>query len=559
MILNRTQFLVLKRTLTSDTLQKLQSLPPHTYEGRDVKIRKHGEAVCALLRLFPDETWDTEAAKFRDAVLEQNEAFNKIREQKKLALGHTDFDFKTVPYRHQLHAFNLSRDLPEFALFMEQGTGKTKVILDTTSYLVQAKKINCLLIMAPSGVHRSWIDEQIPTHFDLPHQSWYNGQKAGLFAETLDSDLAVFAFNYDAVSGSTAGGRLSEGQRRVLAILQSRRCLWVLDESQRIKNTDANRTKFILKHREAAPYRRICTGTPVTRNVEDLYSQFLFLNPMILGYSTKIGFRTQYCVTRSIDVGPRKIETVVGSKNVEELKYKIEGCSFHIRKEDCLDLPPKIYLPNIPVDLTPTQKRLYKELQEECITEFENEMIAVEAAMVRLLRLQQIVCNWWPGEEGTRAIGSDNPRLTAMLDFLQDTDGKVIVWSRFRADLELFYERLGPKVAVPYWGGLGSKLYENKERFTADPDTLYLLANPQVGSTGLNLTVANTQVWYANSFDLEHRLQGEERNYRAGQTLPCTYVDLEAKGTVDTKILKALKGKMTLIELIRQEGGQIFK
>ena len=213
---------------------------------------------------------------------------------------------------------------------------------------------------------------------------------------------------------------------------------------------------------------------------------------------------------------------IVAYENVDELTKNIEGHSYRILKKDCLDLPDKIYQ-RAYVDLSESQRNLYNKVRDDWVADYQSETIEAPEAITRLLRLQQITCGWFPTENPI-PIDDKNPRLELLKELLGDIDSKVIIWARFRADLELIESELGSS-AVSYHGGVSNDARAHAvEAFQKDPKIKYFVGQPQSGGIGLTLTAASYAIYYSNSFDLEVRLQSEDRCHRIGTTKTVTIV-----------------------------------
>jgi SNF2 family DNA or RNA helicase len=448
----------------------------------------------------------------------------------------------------------MSRDKEAFALLMEQGTGKTKVIIDNAAYLYGQGKISALVVIAPNGVHRNWLNKEIPQH--MPEWCQYKSVHyyAGMtkqwkeyFEDTMGAQdvLRVFAFNVEGFVSDKAVNLMKR-------ILLANDVLLVVDESSRIKRPGAKRTKTITNFAKQAKYRRIMTGTPVTKGPEDVYSQFKFLDPYILGYDSFYSFRARYCV-----MGGFENKQIVSYQNVDELTQNIEGHSFRVLKKDCLDLPEKIYQREY-VELSPKQRKLYEQLRKEFVTELGDETLTASEAITRMLRLQQILCGWFPTEEKVVPIDDKNPRMEALKELLANIQSKVIIWARFKADLRAIQDMLGDS-AVAYHGDISNDDRAMAvKRFQEDDRIRYFIGQPQSGGIGLTLTAADYAIYYSNSFDLETRLQSEDRCHRIGTTNNVTYIDLEAPKTIDTKIIKALREKKNLADVVTKDPMSMF-
>jgi len=269
-----------------------------------------------------------------------------------------NYKFKTKPYAHQLDALEASWDKENFAYFMEMGTGKSKVLLDNAAVLYDKGLINGLLLIAPKGVYKNWYDSEIPTHLPDHIQKkivlWKTSDKSKKQQNILNSlfkaetDLHILIMNVEAFSSGN-------GTEFAQKFLSCHRSMIAIDESTTIKTPTSNRTKNILSLRPNSKYRRILTGSPVTKSPLDLFSQCLFLDPWLLDHQSYYTFRARYSICKKIQVNGRQVEIVVGYRNLGELSEKIKPFSKRILKEDCLDLPSKSYVKHY-VELTKEQK-----------------------------------------------------------------------------------------------------------------------------------------------------------------------------------------------------------
>ena len=257
-----------------------------------------------------------------------------------------NYKFKTRPYQHQLKALELSWEKSYFAYFMEMGTGKSKVLLDNIAMLYDQGKINGALIVATKGVMGTWYDQEIPIH--LPDHienvtvMWQanitkgQSRKLGSLFKTGE-ELHVLVMNVEAFS-------TQKGVNFAEKFLSSHNSLMAIDESTTIKNPDAKRTKNICKLSPYAKYKRILTGSPVTKSPLDLYKQCEFLAPELLGHTSYYTFRTRYAIMKTANFGGRSVQIVVGYHNLDELAEKLKVFSYRVLKDECLDLPPKTFM-----------------------------------------------------------------------------------------------------------------------------------------------------------------------------------------------------------------------
>ena len=473
-----------------------------------------------------------------------------------------DYPFKTVPYAHQITALEKSWDKENYAYFMEMGTGKSKVLIDNMSMLYDHGKINGALILAPKGVYRNWQRQEIPTH--LPNHiedftvAWTPTPNKiekelldSILKDPKDLTLDIFLMNIEALH-TTKGARFAE------RFLNGHRALVVIDESTTIKNPKAIRTKNALKLSTLAKYRRILTGSPVTRDPIDLFSQCEFLDPAILGHASYYSFKNRYTVQVRTNVGTHTFNKVVGYKNLGELSGLLDSYSYRVLKEDCLDLPEKIYTKR-QVDLTDEQKKAYREMKEYALTLFEDgSVLSASTVMTQLLRLHQISCGHLITESGETKIFKNN-RITELMDILEEVDGKVIIWANYRQDIRTIYDTIskkyGKETVATYYGDTPDDERQGIVQKFQDKDSSlrYFVGNQQTAGYGLTLTAAKTVVYYSNNYDLEKRIQSEDRAPRIGQKSNVTYIDLIAEKTVDERIVKALRNKINIASKVLGE------
>ncbi len=472
-----------------------------------------------------------------------------------------NYKFKTKPYEHQLEALEKSWAQETYALFMEMGTGKSKVLVDNIAMLYDRGAIRGALIVAPKGVYKNWDQIEFPTHLPehVEHTKvlWEPNitKKKQVELDTLfdgKEDLKILIMNVEAFS-TTKGLDFAE---RFLNIFLGR-ALFGIDESTTIKTPTAKRTKNILKIGNLAKYRRILTGSPVTKSPLDLYSQCEFLDPYHLGHQSYYSFRARYANMIDRNFGGRRVQIVGSYRRLPELTAKLEKFSYRVLKEDCLDLPPKVFTKRI-VELTDEQKKVYAQMKRMAIAELDGKVMSTVNVMTQLMRLHQVTCGHFKADDQTVKPVKNN-RITALLELLEETDGKVIIWANYREDIKNIVQSLkkayGEASTVEYHGGVDSTLrQDNIAQFQQkNGPTRYFVGNAQTGGYGITLTAANTVVYYSNSYDLEKRLQSEDRAHRIGQTGSVTYVDFIAENTIDERIVKALRRKINLANEIMGE------
>jgi SNF2 family DNA or RNA helicase len=325
----------------------------------------------------------------------------------------------------------------------------------------------------------------------------------------------------------------------------------VVDESTTIKNRKATRTKNVMMLAKEAKYKRILTGSPVTKSPMDLYSQCAFLSPDALGFSSYYSFQGRYAVVQKRQFGQRAIQEIVAYRRLDELNQKLDQFSNRILKENCLDLPDKMYIRR-DVALTDEQKRVYTQMKKLALAKLDNGELATTASVLtQIMRLQQICCGFLQPDEGEIQPIESN-RLKELLEITEELQGKAIIWASYTHDIQqissALRDRFGPEAVATYYGATPQDERQAIVNEFQDKDSplRFFVGQPRTGGYGITLTAANTMIYYSNSYDLEIRLQSEDRAHRIGQDNKVTYIDLVSPRTIDEKILKALRGKINL-------------
>ena len=466
------------------------------------------------------------------------------------------YKYKSKPFAHQKKALEMSWDKEVFAYFMEMGTGKSKVLIDNIAMLYNAGKINGALIVAPKGVYKNWFDSEIPNHMPdyIPKKVslWRTDPNAKDLKPMFSTgaDLHILIMNVEAFS-------TKKGLQFAQKFLSSHNALIGVDESTTIKNPSAKRTKNILSLRPLTKYRRILTGSPVTKSPLDLFSQCNFLDPWLLDQSSYYSFRTRYAVCRKIQVQGRQVEIVVGYRNLSELSDKLKPFSYRVLKDDCLDLPKKTYLKRT-IDLSDEQRKVYKQMKQEALAVLNGKMVTSATVITQLMRLHQITCGHFTSDDGTIQEIKNN-RISQLVDILEEVEGKAVIWAHYRYDIEKIVEAISKKygnnTVVTYYGDTTTdeRAAAIKKIQDKDSPVRFIVGTPQTGGYGITLTGASTMIYYSNGYDLEKRQQSEARIDRIGQEKPMTYIDIICENTVDTNIVKSLRNKVNIATEIMGE------
>jgi SNF2 family DNA or RNA helicase len=470
-----------------------------------------------------------------------------------------DYRFKTKPYAHQITALEKSWDKEEYAYFMEMGTGKSKVLIDNIAILYDKGKINGVLIIAPKGVYKNWYSSEIPTHL-ASHIQYKSVLWTASISKTKQEELnSLFKsdFNLHVLVMNVEAFSTKKGLQFALKFLNSHKTLMAVDESTTIKTPSAKRTKSILALSKSAVYRRILTGSPITKSPLDLYTQCGFLNEDLLGFSSYYAFRSRYAHMIERNFGGRRVQIVKSYQRLDELSKLIEPFSYRVLKEDCLDLPEKIFIRR-EIELTEEQLKLYSTMKQMALATLNGKLLTAPNVLTQLMRLHQITCGHFKSDDG-KIQELKNNRLEELMSILEETEGKAIIWANYIYDIErisaAIKKEYGDDSVVEYYGVIHTdERQKNIERFQ-DPQSpfRFFIGNPQTGGYGITLTAANTVIYYSNGYDLEKRLQSEDRAHRIGQKKSVTYIDLIAEKTIDEKIVKALRKKIDIASQIMGE------
>ena len=469
-----------------------------------------------------------------------------------------NYKFKTKPYAHQLTALEKSWNKENFAYFMEMGTGKTKVLIDNLAMLYDKGKVDGVLIIAPKGVVKTWYEQELPTHLPDHIENvtvlWQSNitktqqEKLESLFET-ETALHILVMNVEALS-------TEKGVKFASKFINSHKAMMAIDESTTIKTPTARRTKNIIGIGKHAKYKRIMTGSPITKNPLDLYTQCEFLDPWLLDFTSYYAFRNRYAEMKTMHLRGRSIQVVSEFKNLGELSETVKQFSYRVLKEDCLDLPPKNFIKRH-ITLTPAQKKVYEQMKKAAMAVLNGKVTTTMTVLTQLMRLHQITCGHFTADDGSVQEVESN-RLNELMSILEETEGKAIIWANYQRDVAQIIEHIEKKYGkgsiVDYYGLTPQEdRQDNIREFQNNSKCRFLIGTPQTGGYGITLTQANTVIYYSNGYDLEKRLQSEDRAHRIGQKKTVTYIDLIAEDTVDEKIVEALRKKINIASEVMGE------
>lgn len=496
---------------------------------------------------------------------------------------------KTEPMGHQVKGLEKSEGKRNFAFLCEQGTGKTWLTLADGERCYIGNKIEAMLILAPKGVHTNWVRREIPTHLEVPFRAlvWKGNpttKKAKAEIEKFYEPwrletrrpLMVFTINIDAINHAA-------GYAACERFLTQFKTMMVIDESTRIKNVKAQRTKKAIKLGEMAIARRILSGTPMPKAPSDLFSQFSFLKKGLVGTSSYSAFMNEFAVL--LDAQDPEMQAIMRNlagkvhgipqvvkkdvfgrpmfRNLEKLSRLIDPHSFRVKKEDCLDLPSKIYKP-VYFELSVKQRDVYAKLELDYEYSHEDSDMGVQedmsfASIAARTKMKQVTSGFI-NIYGDPVLlpPEDNPRMNAfqeVLDSMEDTmdsEQQFIVWAMYDEEIKHVCEEL-EKRGILWRKYTGSTTQADREAAIDDFQSgkfQCFVGNPAAAGIGLTLTAATMAIYYSCSYDNELRLQSEDRCHRIGTKKAVTYIDLIAEETLDEDIMRSLSNKTKMAGIV---------
>lgn len=562
---------------------KASNIPNSRYNKTDNlwTVRASYLNLQRVVKAWPNAVWDKEAGDLLASAEASHLRRQDLLKSKDVDFSELDgFPFKDPqPWDHQKTALLLGRDADAFAYLMDQGTGKTRVVLDDAAHNYLAGRIEALLVLCPNSVKTNWVawsevdatDKHLTIIVPRDKAVWISNSNAAEkklwenFEDEIEflieregkmnDTLIILSVNYDAIHLPRVNDFLTE-------FVKTFRTMIVADESTKIKKQGSRRTKAAIALRQHCPIARIMTGTPIIKRPEDAYAQFMFLDPDILGFNSYYAFRNRYCI-----MGGWEGREVVSYQRLDELSDKIASSSYRVMKEDCLDLPPKVYLPTRYVTMTKEQAKAYKTMQKDMYAEHDSGIVEARIVLTQQMRLQEITGGYLPklcplsGDRiGTQELVDPkaNPKFKEALDLVESNTGQFIIWSCFRAEIDGITEVLrdfGYKIAV--FDGRANdreKLAIRKEFERGEWDGI--VANAAAGGMGIDeFKVATLSIYISNrAGDTEGRVQSEDRTHRGGMGASISYCDILVHNSVDTKIRRLIDSDITLSQSIMKDG-----
>lgn len=454
-----------------------------------------------------------------------------------------------------------------FAFLMDYGTGKSQVILDEFGEQATSGGPQDLLLIAPAGSYRNWFQDKSDLqlaeirHMDpefyerLEVEYWSSGpsrrKKNDLsrFLRVQDRPRALFV-NVESLSAPGAARDL------VTEYVSQRHCYGAIDESTTIKGRKSKRTKFVQLLGEDMATRRIATGLLTPKGPTDIFSQFNFLSPRIVGCRSWQSFEGRYCVTRRMEVDGRRFDVIVGYRELEDLQERISPYSYRVLKSECLDLDPKKYV-LWETEHTPEQRRLYAELKENAAAELSTgQFVSTEHVMTLIMRLHQINCGHVIDEDGTVHDVPSN-REKDIVEMLGTHRGKAVIWTPYLRPIDkirvAIEKEFGEGCTAEFSGRNVKRRSEEEKRFLGDPACRFMIATQGAAGRGNTWVNADLEIYHSNNDDLEQRYNSEDRLHRKGQVNRVTVADVVVPDTVDMKIVRNLRKKITMATTLTGE------
>jgi len=531
----------------------------------------------SIVKAIPNRRWDGKNKYWSAPAIRANVSYLKekmnndiaiIHDSAKNVLENYDFEknirtnnkgfpiskypFKTKPRQQQLEALNKIYGNRTAALFMDMRTGKTKVVIDFACAMNMESKIDRVLVICPLSIRKNWqreINTHAPNEFGVDH-FLLDTFKPSKFDEFNNG----FGFKWLLVGvESLAAGSAYKYCERFL--LGSSKSLVVVDESSKIKNHSATRSKRCVSLGRMSEYRIAMTGTPIANGPMDLFMQFEFLDPDIIGLGDFYSFRNRYAVMGGYDN-----RQIIGYENLDELLETIEPFIFQVRKNEVFpDSPDKIYVIR-EVELNEAQRKLYNQIKRDKMVQVGEKSLIIKNSLEKMLRLQEvtggIVTYEKNGEFVREFIDGENPKINELIECTKEYDGSTIVWCAYKEEINIVVEQLRKEYdhdqVVELHGNVSEEDRDiNINHMFQTGRSRFLVANAATGGMGLTMSKAEVEIYYSNTFNFIDREQSEERAFSPDHKRGTIIIDIVASKTVDEHILKALTEKKDISEYVR--------
>ena len=464
-----------------------------------------------------------------------------------------------TPYKHQAEAIDFAlrtmgycREPPKSkscAVLAEMGTGKTVITLGIAGTLYSDGHISKMLVVAPLSILGVWKKEFAKFakyQFTLEVLEGSRDKKLKTLERLENSHhaLQVAVINYE--SAVSIEAELAEWQPDLI----------VCDESSKIKGQNAKRSKVMHRLGKVSKHNIILTGTPITNSPLEFFSQYKFLDESIFGKSYFV-FQARYAI-----MGGYGMHQIIGYKNLDDLTSKAHAIAYRITKAEALDLPEQVDS-TMPLVLEPRAESVYRRVERESVAELESGEVTAPNVLTKLLRLSQITGGHLKSDDGERVEEISRAKMDALENIIGEcleAGKKLVVFARFIPEIDAIAKMLR-KTGTGYAlikGDVKDRQAE-VDKFQDDPECKVFVGQLQATSMGLTLTAADTAVFYSLSYNYADYEQAKARIHRIGQKNHCTYIHLVVDGTVDEKVMEALKSKKNMTDLVVDNWRSLFK
>jgi len=489
------------------------------------------------------------------------------------------YKFKTEPRPFQMDGYHAVYGKRAFGLYMDMGTGKTKETIDIVSALNMEGHVQALLVVCKLSLSINWRDE-FEKHCPVPYAiRLHTNDKSGFqdwLWENKDVDLKVYIVGTESLSAGSA----FEFAEKFLLLNAKTMC--VVDEAHMISNYKAVRSERAVTLGRMSDYRAILTGTPITEGPMNLFMQFEFLDPNIIGLGDFFAFRNRYAIMGGFQkedprTGRKKPMEIIGYQNMEELMSLVAPYIYQVRKSEVLkEIPPKTYAIRR-LQMSEKQRALYKQIKSKKGYEWEGKKVVPKNVLELALRLHQVCGGFVATKDQEFKIdretgdlvakdfsvmnpvferNDDNPKIAELRSIFEESPKvPTAVWCKYMPEMDAIEElarSMGRRMARIDGSVPDVRRMEILREFQ-DGKWDCLVANQQTGGTGLNMTMVTLSVYYSNTFSLIDRLQSEDRHHRIGQTNAVLYIDLVMADSADELVLESIESKVNVSEFIRQK------
>lgn len=443
-------------------------------------------------------------------------------------------DVRLLP--RQLKGVTKAWPLPGFALFWVMGAGKTLSSIALAGLRRKHELIQKLLVICPTSIKGVWAKE-FNRYAGFPHTLHVHESGKPMLRGLESSPFPVLVVGIEAMS-------VKSGPEICKEFLSGGVSMTILDESSRIKHHNTKRTENVLELYQESQYRLALTGTNITQGLQDLYTQMQFVEPRAIGEISYYSFKNKYCV-----MGGHEGKKIIGYTKTDILMNKVRPYCDVIRKSDMKDLPLKSYQIR-EVQASREQKEICKNLRNHLRLVIEDKNNKMKNVLEAMLRAQQVAGGF--DDEGNPL--SSNPKMKELLELLEDFDGKAVIWARFLPEIEAIRAALNAEYPGSVMVMTGNTPQEARQSmvdiFQKSSVLRFFVSNHSVGGAGITLTSATLAVYYSNTFNLEDRLQSEDRIHRIGQVHPCMYVDISSDLAVDKSLIESIARKSSLANFV---------